>query len=181
MKICSNAGWRWAKWTAGILAFAIYLWKANEWVVHLLSRPDEQIIFIAAPLESLPFANQFTVDGLEVRPDTRLQMVSLNGWILPIEKWRVAEAMGTHCEIVLASKEITYRLIPQQEERRDVKDIFSVENTNILAGYRARFSPVAMKKGIYRMGLVVCTETNDQAVAWTSFVFIHDRRGFRLK
>lgn len=178
----TNRLYAWRRhWTilGGALAFVIYLWNANEWVPSWFIKPDEQKIHWAAPLEPLPAANQFSVDGVEARPDTRLQKLSLYGWILPPEEWRGTGAGATHCEIVFEGKKSTYRLTPLQIERQDVRDIFRVENTTAVTGYRARFSPVAMKKGSYRLGLVVCSETNDLAVAWSSYVFVQDRHGFR--
>lgn len=181
MKTYVHARWRRAAWSIGALALGVHLWNANQWVPRWLMEPEEQILRIAAPLSPLPFASQFSVDNLEVHPDTRLQKVSLFGWILPPDEWRGPNASSTRCDIVLKGDRIWYRLTPSQNVRKDVRDIFHVENTNAVTGYRARFSPVAMKKGRYQMGVVVCAGTNDLAVAWTPFVFIQDRQGFRTQ
>ena len=181
MTSCFRAGWRRAAWLVGAVFLGVYLWNANEWVVRGLMQPDEQRIHRAAPLDPLPAACQFTVDGVETRPATRLQKVSLYGWILPPDEWRAPGAGPTRCDVVFKGDRAWYRLTPDMYVRKDVQDIFCVENTNAVTGYRTRFSPVATKKGAYRMGLVVCAGTNDLAVAWSSNIFVQDRQGFRVK
>lgn len=165
----------------GALALAVYLWNANQWVPRWLMEPEERMPRRAAPLGPLPPAGQFSVDELEVHPDTRLQKVSLLGWILPPDEWRGPNAGSTRCEIVFKGDRAWYRLMPNLYVRKDVLDIFRVENANAVTGYRVSFSPVAMKKGTYQMGVVVCAGTNDLAVAWAPFVFIQDRQGFRTQ
>lgn len=179
--MCVHAGWRRAAWSVGALALAVYLWNANRWVPRWLMEPEEQMLRAAAPLGPLPSIDQFSVDELETHPDTRLQKVSVLGWILPPDEWRGPNAGATRCEIVFKGDRAWYRLEPDQYVRKDVRDIFRVENVRAVTGYRARFSPVAMKKGTYRMGVVVCAGTNDLAVAWAPFAFIQDRQGFRTQ
>ena len=163
------------------LAFGVYLWNANEWVPRWLKAPDEQTPRKAAPLGALPVAETFAIDDLELNPGTRLQKVFLLGWILPPPAWREPGAGATSCEIVFQSRRAEYRVAPEAQERKDIRDIFGVENPAAATGFRARFSPVAMKKGYYRMGVVVRAGTNDLAVAWASHVFIQDRHGFRIR
>ena len=175
------AGWRSLARTALALALGLYLWNANDWVLRWLMEPDEGRLCVAPPLAPLPAASQFSVDQMEVHPDTRLQKVSLLGWILPPDEWRAPGAGPTRCDVVFKGDRAWYRLKPNMYVRKDVRDIFCVENTNAVTGYRTRFSPVATKKGAYRMGLVVCAGTNDLAVAWSSNIFVQDRQGFRVK
>lgn len=170
---------RLAAWLVFALGFGVYLWNASEWVPRWLKEPGERTLRRAEPLADLPPAGPFSVDKLELNPGTRLQKVSLMGWILPPEEWRKANAGATGCDVVFRGEGVWYRLEPETYLRKDVRDIFQVENPGAVTGYRARFSPVAMKIGNYRMGVVVRSGTTDLAVAWAPQVFIQDRHGFR--
>ena len=147
---------------------------------RLLLRADEQLIRPVAPL-SLPPAKDWAVDGLEARPETRMETISLFGWMLPPPEWRKAGAPPAQCDVVLRSAERWYRVAAQAKERRDVLDFYQVDNPQVLAGFQARFSPVGMRGGAYQLGLVSRAGTNDLALTWTPHVFVQDRHGFRRR
>ena len=179
MNISGKMWWRWCAWVTGAVLFSFYLWNANDWVLRWLCQPGDQIPCLVTPLDSMPYLTQYALDKVEVRPYTRLQKVSVFGWILPPSEWRKAGAEATYCKIILKGADAWYSLKPYMLLRQDVRDIFNIENTNAITGFGANFSPVGISRGVYRMGLLVCSGTNNLAVAWTPCTFIQDRKGFR--
>ena len=163
---------------AVILVLAGWLWNGTEWTLRGLAGKEDFLLCPAKPV-NLPRIQDFAMDRMEANPETRLQMVTVAGWLLPPPAWRQTGAPPTRCDVIFKGDGIWYRVATRNLDRRDVRDIFHVEGTQVMAGFRTHFSPVAMQKGSYRMGLVACAGTNDLALVWTAQKWIQDRKGFR--
>mgnify|MGYP003588146027 CR=1 FL=1 len=168
-----------AAWLGGALLLGIWLWGATAWVPRLWAGAGAHPVRPSKSLAALVHLKEASLDRVETNPATRLERVVLQGWVLPPGAWRENGTEPTQCDVVLGSQDRWYRVATDAEERRDVRDVFGVHAPQVQVGFQTRFSPVGMKGGKYRLGLVVRAGTNDLGVAWTEQLFIQDRHGFR--
>jgi len=158
--------------------FLAYLIFANRLVVSCARRSGESIIrkTWAIRHSSTP---RFWIDRINTSPAELFERVEIIGWALPPEDQPESVDAAYDVSIVFRNKFTWYRVQAVPEPRPDVLKVHKIHAPNAKSGFSCFFSPVRMRGGVYRMGILLRTQDGESAFSWTGKRFINDRHGFR--
>ncbi len=158
--------------------FVLYLVFANWLFVKLGTSGQEFIVCRTRPI-SIQAAPRFFIDGIQTSPSTLLEKVEVIGWVLPPEDPASYAEGQFDVSLVFQTGRTWYRVGTMPVPRWDVLLALGIDDPLCRPGIVSVFSPVGMKGGIYRMGILVQHQGQDAAFSWTGKRFINGRNGFR--
>ncbi|MDD5706853.1 MAG: hypothetical protein PHR35_13095 [Kiritimatiellae bacterium] len=162
-----------------LLLFIAYLLSADRLVVAYTALKGDAVVAPADMAESLPPVTRFSVDTVHTTPDTLLERVEASGWALPPEHGFANISTNFVLHLVFATRGALYRVPTVASKRPDLLDAFGLSDQTLSLGFSTAFTPVRMRGGVYRLGLIIRSGDRDIASAWTCKRFIQDRKGFR--
>jgi len=163
---------------AAIGLTGIFLIFANWIVVHGGKNRDEFVIHKTSPVQ-VPASTRFFIDRIQCSLGTLCEKVEVIGWALPPEEYIVSTGSIFEVSLVFQTGRAWYRVRTMPTPRPDVLAVFKIDDACRIPGFVSVFSPVQMKGGTYRMGVLVQDKGRDLAFSWTTRRFVNDRKGFR--
>lgn len=148
-----------------VIAFLLLVLFSNKIIYDGFKGKDESVVEEINAI-SVNGKIRYYIDKIEQSTESMKEIVSIKGWAF-IEDIPVDEESRI-TELILASDSNYYKINSLMMNRPDVPKGLGILNLNIdKSGFYARFSEYKIKPGIYRVGIYIKNDKDNEAFNWT--------------